>query len=272
MEVSAIDRFWQAARRDANLKKGRIGSGRATSDVPDRGARRMHFTALRLFSGLAGSYDLIVDWATMFQDRKWKVWVRERLPPAKGGFVLDIGCGTLLLEEGLSGDGRRFIGIDLSREMVSVGRSKRLPNVGLVVNGDTEFLPFPERAFDSVVGCYVAKYVDLERLAGELDRVTRPGAVVVLYDFTRPTGWRAPFVELYIQGGLRIAGALARLARRKVAFTFTELPSVIEGTKWDGALVPLMEGHGFETLATERLTGGVVFAYSGRRKETGRRS
>ena len=233
------------------------------------GPGKMHSTALSLFSGLAGSYDAVVDLATMFQDRRWKAWVREHLPPG-GGVALDVGCGTLLLEAGLLGDGRRFVGLDLSREMVSAGCSKRLPNVELVVRGDAESLPFPDCAFDSVVSCYVAKYVDPGRLAKEAGRIARPGSIVVLYDFARPTGWLAPFIDLYIQGGLRVAGTLTRLAGRKAAFTFNELPKIIDETKWDGALPSAMEANGFETVAAERLTGGVVFAYCGRKRNQGR--
>ena len=226
----------------------------------------LHSTALRLFSGLAGTYDAVVDLATMYQDRRWKEWVRSQMPPEGGGLTLDVGCGTLLLERRLANGGRKFVGVDLSREMASAGREKNLPNVELVVNGDAEALPFPDGAFDSVVSCYVAKYVAVEVLARELWRVAKPGAAIVLYDFAKPMGMLSPFIGAYIRGGLGVAGLLARLADLEVAYTFTELPKIIYGTEWDRELVPAMEARGFETLTTGRLTGGVVFAYSGRKR------
>jgi len=180
---------------------------------------------------------------------------------------LDVGCGTLLLEERLSHSGRRFIGLDLSKEMIALGQGKGLENAILVVNGDAETLPFPDGSFNSVVSCYVAKYVRTSKFAGELGRVTKRGGVVALYDFARPRGVLAPALELYIQGGLRWAGVLLRLARRGSAYTYENLPAIIERTAWDKEIVGAMEDCGFETIAAERLTGGTVFAYCGRKKD-----
>lgn len=223
----------------------------------------MHGTALRLFHGLAGSYDRTVDYATLFQDRYWKLWALRQLESVRGGLVLDVGCGTLLLEERLASSRRRFVGVDLSKEMITVGRAKRLRNTPLVINGDAESLPFPEDSFDSVISCYVAKYVGISKFAEELGRVTKPGGVVVLYDFARPKGVLAPLLELYIQGGLRWAGLILRSARRTSAYTYENLPGIIDGSSWDEEIVDAMENRGFQTTATARLTGGTVFAYCG---------
>lgn len=184
-------------------------------------------------------------------------------PP--GGTTLDVGCGTLLLEERLTGSGRRFVGLDLSREMIGLGRGKGLGNVALVVNGDAESLPFPDASFASVVSCYVAKYVRTSKFARELGRVTRQGGVVALYDFARPRGVLAPVLELYIQGGLRWAGLLLRFAGRRSAYTYENLPAIIDGASWDEEIEGAMEANGFRTVAAERLTGGTVFAYCGRK-------
>jgi len=225
----------------------------------------MHGRALKLFGGLAGSYERVVDFTTVYQDRYWKRWVEERLPAGRGGLVLDVGSGTLLMEERLAGSRCEFVGVDLSREMVGVGMSKMLPNVRVVVRGDAEKLPFPDGTFDSVFSCYVPKYVKIDRFAGELARVSRPGAQVVMYDFARPTGLLAPFLGAYTQVGLRVAGFLLGLAGRKAAYTFERLPEIIDGTRWDGEIVRAMEEKDFETLEAKRLTGGAVFAYCGRR-------
>ena len=225
----------------------------------------MRETALRLFRGLARSYDRVVDCATLLQDSYWKSWAASSLAAPRGGLVLDLGCGTLLMEERLSGSGCSFVGLDLAEQMVRLGKAKGLGNVSLLVNGDAESLPFPDGAFDGVVSCYVPKYVSIRRLAEELARVTRPGAPVVLYDFARPQGLLAPFLGVYIQGGLRAAGFLSRLGGSGAAFAFERLPSIIGGTTWDEEVVGAMEMRGFETISTRRLTGGVVFAYWGRK-------
>jgi len=228
-------------------------------------ASDMKGTALRLFRGLAHSYDATVEYMTLFQDRYWKRWVAERIA-GQGDLVLDIGCGTLLMEERLSDWRCRFIGLDLSEEMVSGGQSKNLRNVALLMRGDAESLPFPSEIFDAVISCYVPKYVSVTKFVRELARVTRPGGIVALYDFARPKGPLGPVIEIYIQGGLRAAGRLLGLAGKDAAFAFVNLPKIVDGTVWDRKIVPAMEEEGFETIAAERLTGGVVFAFSGRRR------
>ncbi len=226
----------------------------------------MHRTALRLFGGLAPSYDSVVEYATLFQDRRWKRWVSERLESVGEGDVLDLGCGTLLLEERIADSNHRFFGVDLTREMVRLGHEKRLPNVILALNGDAEALPFAGGKFRMVVGCYVAKYVDLSKFAAEISRVSKPDARVILYDFARPKGFFAPFLRLYIHGCLRFVGFLLGLARRDSSFTFEKLPRIVETTAWDTEIVQAMEKSGFETVEAVPLTGGAVFGYCGRKR------
>ncbi|MDG6916839.1 MAG: methyltransferase domain-containing protein [Nitrososphaerota archaeon] len=228
----------------------------------------MKLASSKIFAGLAGSYEKALGYATLFQDRRWKYWVARRLKAGRGDLVLDVGSGTLVLEEFLAMKECRFIALDLAPEMIRVAAEKRMPNVDLVLNGDAEFLPFPDRSFDSVVSCYVPKYVDVGKFAEEVARVAKPGAAVVLYDFAKPRGPLAPFLEIYIRCGLRLAGVALRLARREEAFTFDRLPQIIENTTWDLDMVEAMKSNGFVEVESDRLTGGVVFACSGRRGES----
>ena len=226
----------------------------------------MHDVALQLFRGLAASYDRTVDYATLYQDRYWKRWASERAVTADGSLVLDLGCGTLLFEERLSRHRCMFVGLDVTPEMVRLGRAKGLGNVPLVVTGDAMLLPFADRIFDGVVSFYVPKYVRMDRLARELARVVKPGARAVLYDFARPTGIFAPVLEPYVQVGLRAMGLVLWKTRRGAAYAFENLPGIIENATWDGEVVGNMEASGFETLEARRLTAGAVYAYCGRKR------
>jgi len=230
--------------------------------MPDSdGARDI---ALKLFHGLAASYDKTVDYATLYQDRYWKRWAIEKAALSDGSLVLDLGCGTLLLEE-RSRASCKFVGLDVTPEMARIGWAKGLANVSLVINGDAETLPFPDEAFDAAVSCYVPKYVSMTRLAGELARVVKPGARVVLYDFARPGAISAPLLEPYIQVGLRAIGLALRKTKNTAAFAFERLPQVVDGTTWDKEVVEVMEDRGFETIIATSLTAGAVFAYCGRK-------
>jgi len=229
---------------------------------PD-GARNV---AQKLFRGLAASYDRTLDYATLYQDRYWKRWATEKVALLDGALVLDLGCGTLIFEERLRRSSSRFVGLDVTPEMARIGWKKGLANVSVVINGDAETLPFPDETFDAALSCYVPKYVSMARLAGELARVVKPGARVVLYDFARPGGIAAPLLEPYIQVGLRAIGLVLRKAKNRASFAFERLPRIIDETSWDREVVEVMEDRGFETMAATRLTAGVVFAYCGRKQ------
>ena len=222
--------------------------------------------ALELFGGLASSYELALDLATLGQDRRWKAWIARKVGAGRAEAVLDVGAGTLLLEERHFSKARSVVAVDLTQEMARAGQSKHLPNVPLIVNGDAEALPFASGTFDVIVSCYVPKYVNLPKFASELGRVVKPGGRVALYDFVRPRGAFAPILNFYLRGVLRAAGILLGWAGRKEAFTFKNLASIVNGATWNLALPDIMEAVGFRTEAFESLTGGVVNAYSGVRK------
>ncbi len=228
-----------------------------------KGTEELHLASREIFRGLALSYERTLDLATLLQDRRWKSWVFDSLGGrgSRGGRCLDVGCGTLLLEQ----DGRLHatdvVGLDLSREMLMVGKRKSLPKVALI-EGDAEALPYPGGVFDVAVSMYVAKYVDAGRFVGELARVMKPGGLVAMYDFARPVGPLAPALGVYVYGALRIAGFLMEAAGWAEAPTFSKLPGIIRRSHWYRGLQALMEESGFSDVREKTFAGGIVRAYS----------
>ena len=224
----------------------------------------LHEVALEIFRGLSQSYDLVVDLATLFQDRWWKKWAAAKLEVTCPRLVLDVGCGTLLFEERYPSPERHFVGLDLSRQMLTLGQDKGITNASMIVQGDAEHLPFRAAAFDSVISCYVAKYVEIGTFGNEMRRVTHQGGTVILYDFAKPRGIMAPFLLAYIGAGLRALGLVMRITKNRMAFAFVRLPQLIENTRWDLNLVNDFKTNGIALTDARPLTGGVVFAFSGR--------
>jgi demethylmenaquinone methyltransferase/2-methoxy-6-polyprenyl-1,4-benzoquinol methylase len=220
----------------------------------------------RLFSGLAISYDRVLDWTTLMQDRHWKSWAIERASPTASDLALDIGCGTCVTEERMRSVGCQVVGLDLTDEMLRLGKAKGLRRVALL-RGDAESLPFPDASFDVVVSFYVAKYCDLERFVSEASRVLKQDGRLVIYDFTRPRGMASPLLAIYIYGFLKLAGRLSRRLDDGVSYTFEKLPEIVRGTSWDTELPPLLGHHHLVIEDQVSLSGGAVRAFAMRKRQ-----
>ena len=114
----------------------------------------------------------------------------ERLAPAPGVRWLDVACGTGAVAERAAESGANVTGVDLAPVLIETAR-ERAAEQGLEIDyrvGDCEQLDLPDASFDAVSSsCGVMFAPDHEATARELARVTRPGGLVALANWT-PTG------------------------------------------------------------------------------------
>jgi demethylmenaquinone methyltransferase/2-methoxy-6-polyprenyl-1,4-benzoquinol methylase len=194
------------------------------------------------------------------QDAYWKTWLLKRAKIQPGKAILDIGCGTGVLEERI-GCANSVIGVDLTEDMLRLAQKKKILSMPALSLGDGEHLPFKNDSFDIVLSCYVVKYCNPTRLAGEAARVLRKGGILVLYDFSAPKGLFAPFHAVYAYGLLRLLGRVVQLFDPGTAFTYLVLPDVIRSRIWDADFDTVLKSAGFSEIGSSRLTGGVVTGY-----------
>lgn len=126
----------------------------------------------------------------IFQDSVRRRLVRRRelalrlLDPWPGMTVLDIGCGHGTFARAVLDTGARWVGADISIEMLRRGRRSLAWNAGpRWLNADAAAIPVRSDAFDAVLCIGVLNYHrldDVERILAELARVLRPGGAVVV--------------------------------------------------------------------------------------------
>ncbi len=114
----------------------------------------------------------------VFLDLLTGPWLRD---------LLDVGTGTGRILELLAPDAERAIGLDLSREMLSVARAN-LDKAGLrnceLRQGDMYQLPLPPRSVDAVTFHQVLHFGESPAAAiAEAARVLRPGGRLLVADF-----------------------------------------------------------------------------------------
>jgi ubiquinone/menaquinone biosynthesis C-methylase UbiE/DNA-binding transcriptional ArsR family regulator len=111
----------------------------------------------------------------------------DLVPPGETGALLDIGTGTGRMLEILAPRAEHAVGIDTSREMLTIARVN-LERAGLrncsIRQGDMYQLPLPGASFDIVVIHQVLHYAERPAAAiEEATRVLRPGGRLLIVDF-----------------------------------------------------------------------------------------
>ncbi len=155
----------------------------------------------RMFSSIAPRYDLLNHLLSLNIDRLWRRRAVDRLNWERrpDGTYLDNCAGTLDLSTELArraGFGGRVVGSDFTFAMLAGGVHKLDALRVDPVCADALALPYPDAAFDgATVGFGVRNLADLDAGLREMARVLRPGARLVILEFTTPN-WQ-PFRGLY---------------------------------------------------------------------------
>lgn len=136
--------------------------------------RRMHLDEYRK---LAAVEDRM--WYFHALNRRVIHWI-ERLGGAGSHRVVDVGCGTggLIRSIQAAHPEWRCTGLDVEPLACELARER----TGVeIVQGSILELPFPDQAFDVVIGAdVICQVADSARAVRELARVARPGGVVVV--------------------------------------------------------------------------------------------
>jgi demethylmenaquinone methyltransferase/2-methoxy-6-polyprenyl-1,4-benzoquinol methylase len=147
----------------------------------------------RTFEKISGKYDLMNSVISFQRHIAWRKKTMEQMNVQKGSKALDLCCGTadwtiaLAEEVGTSG---KVVGLDFSKNMLSVGRQKvndlKLTQVELV-HGNAMSLPFEDNSFDYVtIGFGLRNVPDYLQVLKEMHRVVKPGGKAVCLETSQP--------------------------------------------------------------------------------------
>ena len=135
--------------------------------------------------------------------------------------ILDLGCGTGLMVEILMSQGYNVVGLDLRPEGLYATR-QALPRSWLL-QAEAIRLPLKENVFDTVMLLDVLEHVDDQALLAEVQRILRPGGLVVI---TVPA---MPWLWSYRDDA---AGHLRRYTRQQLSRTLTNARLQVQETRY----------------------------------------
>lgn len=150
-------------------------------------------------------------------DRLMYRYVAKRAAQAAAGKdVLELAAGPGMLSKHIARTAKRVVATDYAEGMVAEAKKNvRAPNLTFAV-ADAENLPYPDDSFDMVL---IANALHLlpqpEKALAEIDRVLKPGGVLVAPNFVEHKGG---LVSRAWSGALELAGI--RFAHQWTAETY----------------------------------------------------
>jgi demethylmenaquinone methyltransferase/2-methoxy-6-polyprenyl-1,4-benzoquinol methylase len=220
-----------------------------------------------MFNSIAWRYDFLNHFLSFGTDYRWRKRAVRIISRHKiYSEILDIATGTGdLAIAAMRLNPIKITGIDISEKMLEIGREK-ISKKGLnskieLLNGDSEHIAFNDNSFDvSMVAFGVRNFSDPLKGLSEIYRVTRPGGLLVVLEFSRPLSF--PIRQLYSFYFLKILPLFGRLfSKNKNAYSY--LPESVMKFPDNELFLNMVTEAGFVNVQQVKLTGGIASIYTG---------
>ena len=218
-----------------------------------------------MFNSIAWRYDMLNTLFTFGIDKIWRRRAISLLGSDFSGRLLDVATGTadFAIEAYRQYRPSYIAGLDVSEEMMSIGRKKVL-KYGMknmeFFKAMSESMPFDSNYFDGVVcGFGVRNFSDLDKGLSEMARVLNIKGRVVILEFSRSQNriFRAVF-KLYFSVIMPVVGKI--ISKDRQAYSY--LPESVEHFPAGADFVLRMENAGFVQVKTKTYMFGQVSVYS----------
>lgn len=224
-----------------------------------------------MFDSISPKYDLLNHVLSGGIDILWrKRAIRElrkaaTTPPKR---ILDIATGTGdFALEALALKPSTIVGMDISEGMLSIGRQKmKQRGVDQIIDmrsGDSEGLPLPDNDFDAVIVAFgVRNYENLLKGLTDMWRVTRPGGVCLVLEFSKPRQFPfRQFYNFYTGSVVPFFGKLVSKDTSAYAYLNESMRAFPDGPDF----IRVFEAAGFHNTKWIPLSFGIASIYIGRK-------
>ncbi len=219
-----------------------------------------------VFERVAGRYDVMNDLMSLGTHRLFKRMTVEMSGVRPGMRVLDLAGGTgdlSALFADAVGDHGSVILTDINPAMMRVGRDRLLDQGHAQVDfcqAGAEALPFTDAAFDCVcIGFGLRNFTDKEAALRDIARVLKPGAVLLVLEFSKPEN---PILESAYSVFQSLWPGMGRLVAGD-AGSYQYLVESIRTHPHQRALKLMIEDAGFEAVEYHNLLGGIAAIHRG---------
>ena len=141
--------------------------------------------------------------------------------------VLEIGCGTGLFTEMFAAAGAEITAIDISPDLLSIARGKKLPRVRFVEGSFEEW--DAGQPFDAVIGSSVLHHLDMERALPRIAEFLKPGGRM---SFAEPNMLNP---QIYCERHFR--RFFPQVSPDETAFVRTRLARMLAGAGFESILI-----------------------------------
>jgi demethylmenaquinone methyltransferase/2-methoxy-6-polyprenyl-1,4-benzoquinol methylase len=153
--------------------------------------------------------------------------------------------------------------------MLEIGR-KKVDNEGLttiieLLSGDSETINFPNNTFDGVMVAFgVRNFENLQQGLKEILRVMKPGAKLVVLEFSKPKAGLIKLLYNWYMG--KFAPAIAKLFHQnKKAYQYLNESSIAFPDRQQ--FIDILKGVGYSDTFFKPLSLGICCIYCGRKPQ-----
>jgi demethylmenaquinone methyltransferase/2-methoxy-6-polyprenyl-1,4-benzoquinol methylase len=236
----------------------------------DQGSKKEQVS--EMFDHIAPRYDFMNRFLSVGIDVSWRRKAIKRFQKDNPKVLLDVATGTadMSIMAARILQPEKIIGIDISEKMLEIGRRK-IDKEGLgtkieLFSGDGETINFPKDTFDGVMVAFgVRNFENLEKGMAEILRVMRPGAQLIVLEFSKP---KLPGVKtLYNFYMGVVAPQMAKwFNQNKKAYQY--LNESAKAFPDRQLFIDVLKKTGYSDTSFKPLSLGICCIYSGRKPKT----